>query len=110
MKLVGAALEGYVDRGSALDTVLGSRKLLDRVLGNGIVTENGSRNPQYAGLPNDLTPIETVVVRHAIDHVIVRGGALAAHADVQEPATWRALHSGCQGQDGLEITALGRQI
>src|SRR6267378_682280 len=106
MEAVGTALEVHVDGCTPLDPVLCRRKLLNGVLGDGIVAQNGSRYPQNAGLPDDLAAVEAVVVGHAIDHVIVGGGALAAHAHVQEPTTRSALHAGGKGQDGLKVTAL----
>ncbi len=108
VEIVGAALERHVDCSTPLDPVLCRRKLLNGVLGDGIVAEHGSRDPQYAGLPDNLAAVEAVVIGHAIDHVIVGGGALAAHANVQKTATRRALHAGGKGQDGLKITALRR--
>src|SRR5262249_44356225 len=86
VEIVSSAFEVHVDGGAALDPVLCRRKLLDGVLGDGIVAQNGSWNAQDAGLPYNLAAVEAVVVRHTIDHVIVRGGALAADADVEEPA------------------------
>src|SRR5215471_17113795 len=110
MKRVGAAFKGHIDRRPALDPILCRRKLLNGVLGDGVVAENGSRDAQYAGLPNNFAAVETVVIRHAIDHVVVGSGALPANAHVQEAASWGALHARGQGEDGFKVATLGRKI
>ena len=108
MKIIRAALERHVDGRTTFDAVLCRRKLLNGVLRDGIVAQNGSRDAQYAGLPDDLAAVEAVIVGHAINHVVVSGGALAAHTNVQKSTARSALHAGSKGQDGFKIPSLGR--
>ena len=64
VEIVGAALERHVDCSTPLTPFSAVRKLLNGVLGDGIVAEHGSRI-RYAGLPDNLAAVEAVVGEHA---------------------------------------------
>ena len=108
MELVGAALENHIYGRSTLHSIFRGRKLLHREFLDRIVAEKCGWNPQESWLADRLAAVKAVVVRHAVNQIVVRGGALAADAHVQEPAARRALYAGGKGQDGFKVTALRR--
>src|SRR5436853_7786027 len=71
VELVGAALQRHVDGRPALDTVLSSRQLLDRLFPNRVVAEKSGRNPQESGLGGDLVDVNAVVLGAAVDVVLI---------------------------------------
>src|SRR5260370_34775937 len=82
VELVGAALERHVDGRPALNTVLSGRQLLHRIFPNRVAAKKRGRNPQKSGLADQLVAVKTVVIRHAVDHVVVGARPLSVDADV----------------------------